>query len=99
MVIKRSDSGSGLSDLQRKLARIKKEAPRDPDELTLDWMVHAYSEYRSLKGRERRELKALAVEAGMKRGDVVLRFYIKKTAASHLGDKQKGKYCRIFKRA
>ena len=98
---KADDAGSALSVLQRKLAKIKKAAPPDPDEALLGWMVYAYGQYRALDVGEREELRARAKSKGkkMRTGDVVLSQFIDETAADHVGDKQKKKYCAIFEQA
>ena len=98
---KSKDSRSKLSELQRKLAKIKKAAPPDPDEALLDWMGLAYGEYCGLDEGEREELRARAKAKGkkMRTGNMVLLQFMDETAAGHVGHRQKKKYCRIFERA
>ncbi|MEI8154490.1 MAG: hypothetical protein WCG92_23345 [Hyphomicrobiales bacterium] len=98
---KADDAGSALSVLQRKLAKIKKAAPPNPDEALLDWMGLAYGEYCGLDEGEREELRARAKAKGkkMRTGNMVLLQFMDETAAGHVGHRQKKKYCRIFERA
>jgi hypothetical protein len=96
---KAKDAGSELSVLERKLAMIKKPAPPDPHEALLDWMVFSYGQFSTLDEDELKELLALAKKNQITAGNVVLRVFIKKAAAAHVGDKQKKKYCAIFEKA
>jgi hypothetical protein len=96
---KLADGGSSLSELQRKLAEIKKEAPPDPENSLLDWLTINYGFFCNLKDLEIKGLIALADTKDVVTKNKVLRVIIEETAAGHVGDKQKQKYVKILQNA
>jgi hypothetical protein len=96
---KTNGTRSGSSELQDKLAKIKKAAPPPPKETLYRYLTKVYRLRRTIDTAQRKELRALAKKKGINTGDKPLRAIIDETAGAHVSTKMKWKYGTALEKA